>query len=58
MTCLSTTFNIRKHILEVMKRGHFDTLDQLESCEPKRIVSVVNRLMVSYLNKCQKKELI
>ena len=43
MTCLSTTFNIRKHILEVMERGHFDTLDLLESCEPKRIVSVVNR---------------
>ena len=43
ITCLSTPFNIRKHVLEVMDRGHFDTLDLLESCEPKKMVSVVNR---------------
>ena len=43
ITSLSTTFNIRKHVLEVMDRGHFDTLDLLESCEPKKMVSVVNR---------------
>ena len=26
IACLSTTFNIRKHVLEVMDRGDFDTL--------------------------------
>ena len=43
ITCLSTTFNIRKHVLEVMDRGHFDTLDLLESCELKKMMSAVNR---------------
>ena len=43
ITCLSTTFTNRKNVLEVMDRGHFDTLDLLESCEPKKMVSVVNR---------------
>ena len=43
ITCLSTTFNIRKHVLEVMDRGHFDTLDMLESCDLKKMMSVVNR---------------
>ena len=42
-TCLPTPFNIRKHVLDVMDRGHFDTLDLLESCELKKMVSVVNR---------------
>ena len=42
-SCLSTTFNIGKHVLEVIDRGHSDTLDLLESCEPKKMVSVVNR---------------
>ena len=43
ISCLSTTFNIGKHVLEVIDRGHSDTLDLLESCEPKKMVSVVNR---------------
>ena len=43
IVCLSTTFNIRKHVSEVMDRGHFDTLDLLETCELKKMVSVVNR---------------
>ena len=28
---LSTTFNIRKHVVEVMVRGHFDTLGLQQS---------------------------
>ena len=43
ITCLSTPFNIHKHVLDVMDSGHFDTLDLLESCELKKMVSVVNR---------------
>ena len=43
IACLSTTFSIGKHVLEVMDRGHFDTLDLLESFELKKMVSVVNR---------------
>ena len=43
ISCLSTTFNIGKRVLEVIDRGHSDTLDLLESCEPKKMVSVVNR---------------
>ena len=43
ITCLSTTFNIRKHLSQVVDRGHFDTLDLLESCETKKMVSLVNR---------------
>ena len=43
ISCLSTTFNIGKRVLGVIDRGHSDTLDLLESCEPKKMVSVVNR---------------
>ena len=56
ITCLSATFNIRKHVLKVMDRGHFDTLDVLEYCEPKLMMSVLKKVSKRGINMSVKKK--